>query len=85
MNSSLEIVLMSVGMFVSTFLLGYLPTKVKASAKIMNLIAIYGAGLLVGAALVVIIPEGMAVMYTSLMEESSQSLVVGSDLFKTSG
>lgn len=74
---------MSVGMFVSTFLLGYLPTKVKASTRIMNLIAIYGAGLLVGAALVVIIPEGMAVLYTSLIDENSFQLAVGSDLLQS--
>lgn len=33
----------------------------------MNLIAIFGAGLLVGAALVVIIPEGMLVLFTSIL------------------
>jgi hypothetical protein len=32
----------------------------------MNLIAIFGAGLLVGAALVVIVPEGMDVLYKSV-------------------
>jgi hypothetical protein len=29
----------------------------------MNIIAIFGAGLLVGAALIVIIPEGILVLY----------------------
>jgi hypothetical protein len=31
----------------------------------MNLIAIFGAGLLIGAALIVIIPEGINVLYDS--------------------
>jgi hypothetical protein len=31
----------------------------------MNLIAIYGAGLLVGAAIIVIVPEGMLVLFES--------------------
>ena len=32
----------------------------------MNLISIFGAGLLVGAALVVIVPEGMLVLFNSM-------------------
>lgn len=32
----------------------------------MNLIAIFGAGLLVGAALIVIVPEGMLVLFKSM-------------------
>lgn len=66
MNYGLEVVLLSLGMFLGTFFMGYLPTKLNTSQRIMNLIAIYGAGLLVGAALVVIIPEGMLVLFTSL-------------------
>lgn len=34
----------------------------------MNLIAIFGAGLLVGASLIVIVPEGMLVLFTSLQQ-----------------
>ena len=53
-------------MFVLTFLMGYIPTKLATSQKIMNLVAILGAGLLVGAALIVIIPEGMVILFTSM-------------------
>ena len=63
---------MCLGMFILTFGLGYLPTKMAASTKIMNLISIYGAGLLVGSALIVIIPEGMSVLYSSLTLSSTQ-------------
>jgi hypothetical protein len=31
----------------------------------MNLVSLFGAGLLVGAALIVIVPEGMSVLYES--------------------
>jgi hypothetical protein len=58
---------MALFMFVSTFLIGFLPTKVKTSARWMNLIAIYGAGLLVGAAIIVILPEGMMVLFESML------------------
>ena len=33
----------------------------------MNLIAIFGAGLLVGAAIIVILPEGLLILFQSLM------------------
>lgn len=62
---------MCMGMFVFTFLMGYLPTRIKTSTKIMNLIAIFGAGLLVGAALVVIIPEGMIILFSSIDKDEA--------------
>lgn len=67
MNSvGLEIVLMSIFMFIITFGFGHLPSKIPASKRIMNLISIFGAGLLVGAALIVVLPEGMLVIFKSL-------------------
>ena len=60
-------VAMAVAMFIVTFLFGYVPTRFKTSQKVMNLISIYGAGLLVGAAIIVILPEGMLVLFQSLM------------------
>lgn len=53
--------------------MGYLPTKLKTSQRIMNLIAIFGAGLLVGAALVVIIPEGMLVLFQSIAQTKAKN------------
>jgi len=67
MNQSVVVALMAIGMFVSTFLIGYLPTKFQTSQKWMNLIAIYGAGLLVGAAIIIILPEGMMVLFESMI------------------
>lgn len=66
MNEGAGVILLSVGMLVITFAIGYLPTKINTSQRVMNLIAIFGAGLLVGAALIVIVPEGMVVLYASL-------------------
>lgn len=56
---------MAASMFIVTFLVGYLPTTLSTSLRVTNLIAIFGAGLLVGAALIVIVPEGMSVLYES--------------------
>lgn len=69
MNQSLVVSVMAVGMFAFTFLIGYLPTKFSTSQKLMNLIAIYGAGLLVGAAIIVILPEGMLVLFESMVNK----------------
>jgi zinc transporter 9 len=67
MNSvGVEVVGMSVLMFVITFGFGHLPSKIPASRRLMNLISIFGAGLLVGAALIVVVPEGMLVVFKSL-------------------
>ncbi len=63
---------MALGMFLVTFLMGYLPTKLKTSQRVMNLIAIYGAGLLVGAALIVIVPEGMMVLFSSFIKDPTE-------------
>lgn len=71
---------MSVGMFLVTFFMGYLPTKLKTSQRVMNMIAIYGAGLLVGAALVVIVPEGMMVLFTSLIKDPATPTTDNADI-----
>ena len=52
----------------STFGIGLIPTRLKGSAKMMNLLAVYGAGLIVGAALLVIIPEGMTILSNSIKQ-----------------
>lgn len=75
MNQSLGVVLLGLGMFLVTFLMGYLPSKLNTSQRIMNLIAIFGAGLLVGAAMVVIIPEGMLVLFTSMASINDVSMI----------
>ena len=67
-----EIVLMAVSMFLVTFTVGYLPTKLGAAPHIMNLISIFGAGLLVGEALIIIVPEGISVLYKSMMSDCTR-------------
>jgi len=84
MNQSVMVALMAIGMFVTTFLIGFLPTKFKTSQKWMNIIAIYGAGLLVGAAIIIILPEGMLVLFESMI--SPDILVeLGLDAHATQG
>ena len=60
-----QVFLLSFGMFVSTFLLGYLPQVFKLNKTLLDLVSIFGAGLLVGTALLIIIPEGLMVLISS--------------------
>eukprot|EP00730_Choanoeca_flexa_P018497 TRINITY_DN8996_c0_g2_i1.p1 TRINITY_DN8996_c0_g2~~TRINITY_DN8996_c0_g2_i1.p1 ORF type:complete len:324 (+),score=57.75 TRINITY_DN8996_c0_g2_i1:115-1086(+) len=50
---------MSAAMFVGAFAAGYFPLLFSLSAERLRIITLLGAGLLIGTALVVIIPEGM--------------------------
>jgi zinc transporter 9 len=50
----------------------------------MNLISIFGAGLLVGAALIVILPEGMYVLYKAQIG-NSEGEAVSEDINKYVG
>ena len=49
-------------MFLGTFLLGWTPKMMSLSDKYMNLISVFGAGMLVGAAIIVVIPEAIKVI-----------------------
>jgi zinc transporter 9 len=52
-------------MLVSTSLIGIIPMVCKVSERFMKLLSIYGAGLLVGAAFIIIIPEGLGTLIGS--------------------
>lgn len=57
--------LMCLALFITTYMFGYAPSLLTLSKRKSNLIAIFGAGLLVGAALEIIVPEGMSVLSKS--------------------
>ena len=59
-------------MLVGSFAVGLLPAIIKASNRIMNLISIVGAGLLVGVALIIIIPEGMLTLNEALQAKAKR-------------
>jgi len=67
----LDLVLLSVIMFVVTFVLGLIPLKCNVRSNHMIYIATAGAGLLLGTAFIVILPEGMEM----LMEDFEQKVV----------
>nr|SVE76045.1 EOG090X0EEU [Daphnia hispanica] len=72
MSDANMLVFLSVVMLVGSFLAGSVPLMVNLSEERLNLVSILGAGLLVGTALVVIIPEGTQMLYSQQLEEIKQ-------------
>ena len=52
-------------LFIGTFICGYLPSLIKASSKVLNLIAIFGSATIIGAALIIILPESAMILINS--------------------
>nr|SVE74860.1 EOG090X0EEU [Daphnia carinata] len=72
MSDANMLVFLSIVMLVGSFLAGSVPLMVNLSEERLNLVSILGAGLLVGTALVVIIPEGTQMLYSQQLEEIKQ-------------
>lgn len=56
---------LTAAMFVGSMLAAYVPLALKLSPSKMRIMSIFGCGLLVGVALIVIIPEGVSVIMTA--------------------
>ncbi|KAG9334899.1 hypothetical protein JZ751_006380 [Albula glossodonta] len=65
MDGALAIVLISVSMFLGCFLLGIIPLMIRLSEKKLQFVSVFGAGLLCGTALAIIIPEGVELLEDS--------------------
>jgi solute carrier family 39 (zinc transporter), member 9 len=63
-----------VSMFVGAFGSGYIPLSFSMSESRLRLVTIFGAGLLVGTALIVIIPEGVAMHYEGQQRHHAAAL-----------
>uniref|UniRef100_H2YYJ7 Zinc transporter ZIP9 n=1 Tax=Ciona savignyi TaxID=51511 RepID=H2YYJ7_CIOSA len=66
------ICLLSIGMFIGCGLAGWIPLAFTLSQRKIQLFTIFGAGLLVGTALAVIIPEGVQTMYNTSPEKAEK-------------
>ena len=49
-------------LFMGTLLCGYLPSCISAPPHVMNKIAIFGGGTIIGAALIVVLPEASSIL-----------------------
>ena len=68
MDETLSVFLVCLGLLVGTFICGYAPSLISASPRVMNLIAIYGGGVIIGASIVIILPEAASILINALHE-----------------
>lgn len=69
-----RLVVLSVVMFGGTAVAAYLPTRLNLNPRSVRLISLASTGILIGAALAIVIPEGVEAVYASHeLAESSLS------------
>ncbi|KAE9526719.1 hypothetical protein AGLY_013367 [Aphis glycines] len=71
MDESTFLMLLSVLMLVASYLSGSVPLVMSMSEAKLELVSLFGAGLLVGTALAVIIPEGIHSLYSTVAPHKS--------------
>ncbi|XP_061174385.1 zinc transporter ZIP9-like isoform X2 [Saccostrea echinata] len=65
MDDLWTLILLSLAMLIGCYVAGMIPLSITLSEDKLKSVTVFGAGLLVGTALAVIIPEGINAMYTS--------------------
>lgn len=65
MDDLWTLILLSLAMLIGCYIAGIIPLSITLSEDKLKSVTVFGAGLLVGTALAVIIPEGINAMYTS--------------------
>lgn len=76
MEETVVLILLTIVMLIGSYLAGSIPLVVTLSEEKLKVVTVFGAGLLVGTALTVIIPEGIRALYSSDVQQimvSSQS------------
>lgn len=61
MNEFWKACFLLIGLAIVTFVSGYMPTCV-SNKKVLNLLAVFGGGILMGAALLVVLPESVGIL-----------------------
>lgn len=69
MDETLVLILLVFVMLVGSYLAGSIPLVVSLSEAKLKIVTVFGAGLLVGTALTVIIPEGIRALYSDAIEK----------------
>lgn len=65
MEETVVLILLTIVMLIGSYLAGSIPLVVTLSDEKLKVVTVFGAGLLVGTALTVIIPEGIRALYSS--------------------
>lgn len=77
MEESTFLLLLSLVMLIGSYLAGFIPLVMTMSEAKMQLVSVFGAGLLVGTALAVIIPEGIRSLFNNGHPHGHESTEVG--------
>ncbi|KAJ2747146.1 hypothetical protein GGI20_000760 [Coemansia sp. BCRC 34301] len=73
MQAVFRLILEGLAMFAGSWAAGCVPLYVRMDQSKFNLLALFGAGLLIGAALAVILPEGVETLSRSLLSHKPKS------------
>ncbi|KAJ2047884.1 hypothetical protein GGI01_002196 [Coemansia sp. RSA 376] len=73
MQAVFRLILEGLAMFAGSWAAGCVPLYVRMDQSKFNLLALFGAGLLIGAALAVILPEGVETLSRSLLSHKTKS------------
>lgn len=80
-EETIVLLLLVVVMLVGSYLAGSIPLVMRLSEQKLKLVTVLGAGLLVGTALTVIIPEGIRALYSSDLAATQTQLQAGKFIF----
>lgn len=70
MITAASIAIVAVGLFLGTFTFAYLPSMLKLNKKAINLISIFGTGAILGACIIIVLPESAAILIQASYEIS---------------
>ncbi|KAF6767400.1 Zinc/iron permease [Kalmanozyma brasiliensis GHG001] len=85
MSGFIAFVLMVSGMGVGTLVCGLAPLSLPLSHRMMRVLEVFGAGLLVGAAVTVVIPEGASSLFSNIAPESHASVNAYANMLHPAG
>ena len=68
MNNPTTVAAIAFGLFLGTFMCAYLPSMLKVNKNIINLISIFGTGTILGACIIVVLPESAAILINAQYE-----------------
>jgi hypothetical protein len=77
MSFNINFILLCVLLMVATFIASLIPIFVGASPKIINIVSMFGAGMIVGVTLIVIIPEGIKAAYKTAFYRAAGTITYG--------
>ena len=60
------------GMLIFPTILGFLPLVIVNSKRIVNMLSLYGAGMLIGAAFIIVMPEASVTLFESFSSPIQQ-------------